>query len=156
MSNSKLKIVEKQIFPVKITDFQRAEHRYARHDCIVPNGLTKKDLENPELWVNVAPQLNKGFGFDEIRAVSMDESLVAYLIVTFSQGTDARLKVINIVELEPVGEIDAPQGKYDVKLLGVKKYVLFNTITGEHIKTGIATKVEAYKELDDYLKALRR
>lgn len=145
----------KKIVPVKPAQFQTAEHRYRRHDCVVPVGTKKEDLESPELWVNVAPLLNKGVAFDEVRVMSEDETFVAYLVVTFSQGSDARLKLLSFHELESSGEIELPQGKYDVKLLGAKKFVLYNTETGENIKENIPTKVQAYQELEDYVKALR-
>lgn len=145
-----------KIVPVRPADFQTAEHRYRCHDCTLPSGTKKADLENPELWVNIAPQLNKGVGFDEVRAMPEDQSFIAYLIPTFAQGSDARLKLIAFHKLEPVGEVDEVPGKYDVKLLGSKKFVLLNTETGEHIKENIPTKVQAYKELDDYVNALLR
>ncbi len=148
--------IKHKIEAIKPADFQAAEHRFRSYDCTLPRGTRKKDLENPELWVNVAPMLNKGIGFDQVRAMPEDQSFIAYLIPTFSHGTDARLKLISFHQLEPMGEIDIPVGKYDVKLLGTKKFVLLNTETGEHIKENIPTKVQAYKELDDYVNALMR
>jgi hypothetical protein len=141
----------KKLAPVKPFDFQTAEHRYRRFDCVVPNGTTKDDLENPALWTNVAPQMRQ---FDEVRAVASDGSFVAYLIVTFSHGTDARLKVVNGVELEEVDDTDSPSAKHDIKLRGTLKWCIVNLDTGENIKTNIPTKSAAQRELEDYLKAL--
>jgi len=147
---------ETPITPVKPADFQLADHRRRQHDCTLPPGTKKEDLEDPALWVNVAPSLNKGTGFDEVRAMPEDQSFIAYLIPTFSQGSDARLKLIAFHQLESEKEMKQHQEKYDVKLLGAKKFVLLNTQTGEHIKENIPTKVQAYKELDDYVAAMQR
>jgi len=141
-----------KIQAVKPADFQTAEHRYNRFDCFVSPDLKNKDLENPDLWTNVASRLKQ---FDEVRVIAEDHSFVAYLIVLFSQGTDARLKLINGAELENLDNIDMPKGKYDIKLCGPKKFVIFNVETGENVKEGIATKLQAYKELEDYITALR-
>lgn len=151
LMSAKKKVV--QIFPVKPAEFQTAEHRYRRFDCVVPAGLTQKQLEDPKLWVNVATKLMM---FDEVRAIADDHSFVAYLLVLFCQGTDARLKVINGVELESMDGKDAPQGKFDVQLRGRKKYVLYNTETGDVIKEDIPTQAQAYKELEDHVNALKR
>ena len=152
MANPKLKEVEKKIYPVKPFEYQQDLHRYTRFDCIVPSGLTNKDLENPDLWVNVAGRMKQ---FDEVRVIADDHSFVAYLLVLFVQGTDAKLKLIMGAELEDIPDMPIAVGKYDIKLCGAKKYVIFNTKTGEHIKDGIPTKIQALKELQDYETALR-
>jgi len=150
--NTQKKVVRLKLDPVKPSEFQLAEHRYQRHDCIVPAGTTNKDLENSDLWVNVAPRMRM---FDEVRVIADDHSFVAYLIVLFSQGHDARLKIVGGAELESTDKIEAPKGKFDYKLQGAKKFVIFNVDTGEEIMSGIPTKLQAAKDLDDYERALR-
>ena len=140
-----------KVSPVKPFDFQTAEHRYRRFDCVVPQGTTKDDLEKPELWTNVAPQLKQ---FDEVRAVASDASFVAYLVVLFSHGTDARLKIVNGVDLDEVDDTDSASSKHDIKMRGTLKWCIVNLETGENIKTNIPTKSQAQRELEDYLKAL--
>lgn len=145
-------MTDTKVTPIKGKEFQTAEHRYSRFDCVVPMGVTKNDLENPGLWVNVAPRLRM---FDEVRVVAEDHSFVAYLIVTFSQGTDARLKIIGGADLDGE-EIDIPASKYEIKLRGPLKWCLMNNETGECIKDGIPKKSDAYRELEDYVAALSR
>jgi len=142
----------KKLNPVRNADFQLADHRFRRFDCTVPAGTTKKDLENPSLWESVAGQLRQG---DEVRAISDDFSFVAYLLVTFSQGTDARLKVVNGADLDEV-EATEVQGKYFIKMRGPKKWCVMNRETGEAIKENIAKQSEAQRELEDYVTALNR
>ena len=140
--------------PIKSAEFQTAEHRFRRFDCTVSSSIKKEDLEDPALWVNVAPKLNQG---DEVRVIADDYSFIAYLLVTFSRGTDARLKIISGLDLlEEDEEPTEVESKYDIKLKGQLKYCLINKETGENIKENIPTKAEAYRELDDYLKALSR
>jgi hypothetical protein len=94
--------------------------------------------------------------FDEVRAIAEDHSFVAYLIVTFSQGTDARLKVVGGADLVGDEEIDIPTSKYEVKLRGKLKWCIKNTDTGEFIKKDIPKESDAYRELEEYLTALSR
>jgi hypothetical protein len=146
--------IERKVEPIKPANFQAAEHRFRSYDCTVANGTTKEDLENPELWVNVAPMLNKGVGFDHVRVMPEDESFIAYLIPTFSHGSDARVKLLNYYQLEPIDEMNGPQGKYDVKFMGQKKFAIYKVSTGEIIKDCIPTKAMAYKELEEHNNAM--
>jgi hypothetical protein len=139
--------------PIKPMNFQLAEHRYRRFDCIVPADTDKKDLENPALWVNVAPQLRM---FDEVRVISDDHSFMAKLLVTFTQGTDARLKLLYGVDLEGESDIEDAPLKYDIKMKGQLKWCIVNNETGETIKTNISKKSEAQRELEEYIAALHR
>jgi hypothetical protein len=146
-------MTDKILPAIKGKEFQTAEHRYSRFDCLLPAGVTQGDLENPALWVNIAPRLKM---FDEVRAVAEDHSFVAYLIVTFSQGTDARLKITSGADLAGNEDIEVPTSKYEVKLRGPKKWCLMNNETGECIKEGIPKKSDAYRELEDHIAALSR
>lgn len=141
-----------KIPPVKPFDFQTSEHRHNRFDCIVPSGLKKKDLENPDLWVNVARTMRQ---FDEIRAISDDHKVVWDLICTFSHGTDARLVVKNETILD--GEnIDCDSlSNYKIVLRGVKKQSVIHKKTGDVLKDGFAKLSEAQKWLEEYEIALR-
>lgn len=145
------KIEAKLISPVNNRDFGLADHKYRSFNCVVPAGTKREDLESPLLWVHVANQIRE---FDEVRVVAEDHSFVAKLICTFSLGTDCRMKVMSGVDLEVQDLVDMPNGKYEIKLHGAKKYVIRNAETGDIIKENLPTKVEAQRELDDYVKAL--
>jgi len=146
-------MTDTKVTPIKPAEFQTAEHRYCRFDCQVPLGVTKDDLENPGLWVNIAPRLKM---FDEVRVVAEDHSFVAYLIVTFSQGTDARLKITGGADLAGDEEIEIPTSKYEIKLRGPKKWCIMNNENGDVIKEGIPKQADAYRELEDYIAAMSR
>ena len=142
------------ITPIKPTEFQTAEHRYRRFDCIAPKGITQKDLENPELWCNVAPQIKM---HDEVRVIAEDHSFVAYLLCTFAQGTDARLKIVGGADLhdEESEQIELSSSKYEIKLCGAKKFCILNKETGEVIRENLAKKSIAERELEEYIAALK-
>jgi len=146
-------MTDTKVAPIKNKEFQTAEHRYCRFDCQAPLGVTKDDLENPGLWVNVAPRLKM---FDEVRVVAEDHSFVAYLIVTFSQGTDARLKIVGGADLVGDEEIEIQTSKYEIKLRGPKKWCIMNNENGDVIKEGIPKQADAYRELEDYIAAMSR
>jgi hypothetical protein len=136
---------------VSSSEFQLDSHRYQRFDCITPTGINKENITEPQHWVNVAGKLRV---FDEIRCISEDHSFVAYLIVTFVQGTDVKLKLVNGAELESFEGDYAQNSKYDVVLRGTHKWCIIDTSTGDVLFKDIATKAKAYKELEDYTKAL--
>ena len=147
----KSKVEAKQISPVNNRDFGLRDHKYRSFSCVVPVGTEREDLEDPKLWVNVAGQIKIG---DEVRVVAEDFTYVAYLICTFSLGTDCRMKILSGTDLEGEQTIKLGSGKYDIALRGTKKFVVYNTENGDIIKENIPTKLEAQRELDDYVKAL--
>ena len=143
------------IEPLRRSEFGNAEHRFQRFDALVPAQTTTEQLETPELWVNVATMLNPG---DEVRARAEDDSFVALLHVTYSVGTNIRLKLIYKAEMDEVDydEMHKADSDYEIKMRGVKKWCVIHIPTGEVIKELIPTQKEAVIELDDLLKALRR
>lgn len=145
---------EKQ--PIKTTTFKLAEHGYRRHTCLIDPTLVNEeaDLTDPVLFQNVAAKINDG---DEIRIVADDYSFVAYLFVTFVRGTDVVTRLMNFYELDDVDRSANPTNeKYEVKMRGPKKWSILNRETGEVVKENIQTQAEALRELDDYVRALKR
>lgn len=153
MSNNK----DNKMNPIKSNVFALAEHSFRRFDCTIDAEQIKdeEDLTNPELWVNVSSKLNIG---DEIRIVADDFSFVAYLIVTFTRGTDVRTKVISGHELnDPVTESDAEENEtYEIKHTGRGKYCVVDKRDGSVVRKGPFDKMTAMRELNDYMKALLR
>lgn len=140
------------IDPLRVPDFQLAEHSYRRHNAVVPGSLEKEDLTNPALWVNVSNRINMG---DEIRCVADDYSFVAYLFCTHRVGNKAVLRLMSGFTLDTVGE-SAPDDDFDYehKLRGPKKWCIVEKSTGKVVKEGISTEAEALRELEDFRKAL--
>jgi hypothetical protein len=138
------------IQPVQANQFgQLAQHRYSSFDVEVSPD-NKDNLENPALWVHGAHKMRPG---DEVRAVANDYSFVAYLFVTFAQGSDARLKLTSLHDLDEVEET-VKEGKYSVKLRGRSKWCVMNNETGEVIKEGIPKQSDAVREMEEYKRAL--
>ena len=94
---------------------------------------------------------------DEVRAIAEDHSFVAYMLCTFSQGTDARLKIVGGSDLhdEEGEQIQIAEDKYEIKLCGAKKYCIINRETGETIKENIPKKSTAHRELEEHIAALK-
>jgi hypothetical protein len=151
----KYKMANTKTEPLRRSEFGNAEHRFQRFDAIVPPQTTTEQLESPDLWVNVATSMRPG---DEVRVRADDDSFVALLHVTYSVGTNIRLKLIYRAAMEEV-DYDAMNeitSDYEIKLRGVKKWCVIHKTTGDVIKELIATQKEALTELDDLQKALRR
>lgn len=137
---------------VKRVDFGSAISRIQQFDAIVPSDLSEDQLEDRNLWALVAGQIKPGA---EIRVVAADYSFVGTLFVTFVNGTDVRTRLISYSRFEVADEQDETvEGDYMVKLCGVKRFCIIKRDDGTVIKENIATKKEAYRDLDDYLRAL--
>jgi len=142
-----------KVNPLRPADFGLIEHTVRRFNAVVPSGLSKDELEDPGLWVNVAGKLEMG---SEIRCLALDMSFVAYGICTYAQGTIVKLKVIEFHKLDAIDidQMDAKTSDFEVKMRGQKKWCISKRSTGEIIKEGIPTKTECLKELEDYQRAL--
>lgn len=148
-------MTNKKIDPLRRSEFGNAEHCFQRFDAIVPAQIKREELEDPQLWVNVASMMNPG---DEVRARADDDSFVALLHVTYSVGNKVRLKMVYQVELESVDydEMHKSTTDYEIKQRGPKKWCIVQMSTGEVIKELIPTQQEAMRELNDLLVALGR
>lgn len=136
------------------SEFGLVSHMISQFNANVPGHLTKADLENPDLWVNVANKLIMG---SEVRCLADDMSFVAYGICTFAQGSTAKIKIITTHKLDAVDyeAMSGEAGDYEAKLRGPKKWCIVQKSTGDVIKEGMATQLVAMQELKDYEKALR-
>jgi hypothetical protein len=148
-----VKLEDRIIDPLRPGEFGLSDHRFQRHDANIAPGVTIDQLESPKFWVNVASRIRPG---DEVRAVSEDFSLVVTLICTYRNGSDCRMRVISGTVLRDANtdvSMD-DDGDLEVVLLGKKRFVVRNKHTGEIKKENIATKAEAYKELEQFNKIL--
>lgn len=138
---------------IKTSDFGLAMHKMRQFTAEVPGTLSPEDLENPELWAHVAPQLRTG---DEVRVLADDQSFVAYMICTHSAGSLVRMKTMHGYELEKVDHaaLENQTGDLVIKQRGVKKWCIVQLSTGDVIKEGIPTQSKAMRELEDYQRAL--
>ncbi len=140
------------IAPVRPGSFQLSEHRMRRFDATV-NAALKDELENPKLWVNVAPKINIA---DELRIIADDLSWVAYGICLFSSGSQAKIKIIQAFELDVVDGDAETESLYIAKLRGIKKWCIQDVKTAQFVREGIDTKAAALAEIDELVKILGR
>lgn len=139
--------------PLNPTDFGYKQHRMQEFAAGTPPGATNEDLVNPDLWVNVAPRVKPG---DTILCVAKDYSYTALLHVTYSAGQRIRVKLIYRAELDDVtGNMEEdPNSPYFIKQRGMEKWCIIERSTAEVKIKNIATRREAERALEDYLRAL--
>jgi len=151
---AKVSKLKQKINPLNRGFFGADQHKVPRFNADVDGKLSKDDLENPDLWVNVASGMVMGC---EVRCIADDMSFIANGVCTFAQGSTAKIKIYNFVELDKV-DYDAvtdEASKFITKLRGPRKWCVVNDETGEVIYEDIPTQLEAMRELTDYQKALR-
>jgi len=141
-----------EITPLKRTDAQLATYCYQNFGAIIPQKLNKKAIVDPKIWVNVASRMQM---FDEIRVVDENATFMARLFVTFAQGHNIRLQVLeyHIFETENVPEVEE---EFSVRCRGTHKWCVMQKDNAEPILKGIPTKIEAEKAKMDYMAALAR
>lgn len=136
---------------IRPKDFGLAQHEYQQfHATIHPHRNTEELLTEPSYWAHVAGKMQMGC---EIRCLAEDFSWRATLVCTFAQGTVVRLKLIDFTPLDHV-EVDVQNDDYEVKLRGMRKWSIVKKDTGEVVQEDIATKAEAIKSLQDFIRAL--
>lgn len=142
----------KKIDPLRPVDFGLVQHSIRQFNANVSGNMTQNDLENPDLWVNIANKMEIG---SEVRCLADDMSFVASGICTYAYGSTVKLKIINFTKLDLVKNVeDDTNSDYEVKNRGPKKWAIVQKSTGDVIKDMIPTQLEAMKELQDYQKAL--
>jgi len=129
---------------------QRAAFR--THNALIPAGLRNPEvsLGKSDLWYFVAGDIQQG---DEIRCEDEEGQYLAYLYVTFKHGRKIMAKVLQFYDLsDDTKSLETfKNGRYDVCQKGPLKWCIVDTETGERIREGIATRTQAFKELDEFL-----
>ncbi|MDC0600115.1 hypothetical protein OAO65_02275 [Flavobacteriales bacterium] len=113
--------------------------------------MSKEELTDPRFWANVAHKFQMG---SEIRITDLDCSFMARAFVTYASQHDVRLHIIEYHVFETAS--DTVDNEYYVKQRGVHKWCIMKQGNSDSIQSGIATKHEAEKQLDEYLKTLAR
>lgn len=141
---------EENLAPLKPSELTFGIHAYRQFSCRVAAGVSKEDLLKPGFWSFVVPRLDMG---TEIRVVPNDFSYRALLLVTYTDGKNVRLKLLNYVELDDVKvEIQPSHAKnYSLHLRGQQKWCVKRLSDAEFIKELIPTKQEAVVWLEKYV-----
>jgi hypothetical protein len=92
---------------------------------------------------------------DEVRIVNISGTMLARLIVTFANGHDVRLQLLEyrVFEEETVPEADE---EYFVKQRGQQKWCLMKRGHPDPIKTDLPNREAAEREKAEYLRILRK
>lgn len=140
--------------PIKPGTMQPAEFKYRQFGVSVPGTLTKKQLEDPQLWGHVARDMSEA---DEVRVVADDMAFIARLICMYKSGSDVRMKLYEYVELDAIDRNAqvGTMGGFKIESRGPKGWCLVKIATGEIIREKIpGGQSAALRELEDYCKAL--
>lgn len=143
-------MADKNIIPIKQADYMLAQHSFRSHSVTVSSKLTSENLQDPMLWVNIAPNIRFG---DEIRAIADDGSFMVYLYVAAASGNHIQVKPFIGIDT-PTEELAESRSEYFIKQRGVKKWCVIQRSTGDVILEGIDNKAKAEKELQDLQRAL--
>lgn len=142
-----------KVDPLRPASFGLIEHAVRRFNAVVPGNLAD-NLEDPNLWVNVANKMEMGC---EVRCVADDMSFVANGICTFVQGSTVKIKIYEFHELDAVDQVAMADeaADFEIKLRGPRKWSIVKKSDGSIVKEDMATQLIAMKELEDYQTALR-
>lgn len=143
--------------PLSTANFGLAQHRMQHFVADVPPGTTDDQLTDKNsnsMWANVAKQLKAG---DTITARAEDGSFRAELEVAFVSGYEVHCKILYRIDHEPPAL--TPTGEtgnepFYIQLCGPKRFCIIERATGDVKFENIPTKLQAEKELSDYLRAL--
>jgi hypothetical protein len=141
--------------PIPRANFGAAAHRFNVWDAEVSEDLSRKDLTNDILWVNMAPSLRVG---DEIRVRAADGSFIGLLYVSFKHGNQVVTHLLWLAHPEAhkgEGEFNTDQiGDYTVKQRGQEGWCLIQVSTGHVIGSKLGNKSDALKALEQHIRAL--
>lgn len=133
---------------------QRAEHYCVSYAVVLPGAVALDEAMKPEYWAHVGKQLKQ---HDMIRIIPEDGSYFAEALVLASGPGFAKLHLLRHESLEGNAEPAADASGLFVKYNGPHdKYVVIRRSDGEKLKTGLASKVEAQRWLDDHLATISR
>lgn len=135
------------------TSFGLTQHKMQQFSASVPSAVTAMNITDPSLWANIAPQCRSG---DMIWVDAEDFSFTARLKVTFSAGQELRTVLLEFKQLEVIdtAKLEDDSASHFITMRGTKKWCIVERATAEIRREMIPTKLEAQKELDDYLRAL--
>lgn len=137
------------IKPINRQNFGTLESRVAMFDAEVPASY-KDELENPKLWEYIT-DMTMG---SEVRITADDMSFIARGVCTYHNGSNKKVKIIELHELDKVEEIKIDSNSdFDVKYRGNAKWCVLDK-DGEVLEKNLEDKATAVKWLADHERAL--
>lgn len=130
------------------------QHSYTVYNLVVPRLLPREVLERADLWQHVARQLKYG---DEVRVTSQDGSFYAHVYVKFSTGADVLVQVITYCVMDAVDydSLHNEHSQYLVRQLPGRGWCVVRKADGYAIKDNLPSQSKAYREQEEYIRALR-
>lgn len=148
----------KRISPLLRSKMMVASHARTVHVAYIEYGATKEKLLEPDFWKHVSTSLRIG---DRIELYCEAGTFYGEAIVLNTGVSAALIKILNWHELTGYDDREPAQDplrdQYIVKWGNpTTQWRIIRTADNEVVKEHLPTKEVAYRELDDYIKALHR
>ncbi len=140
MSKAELKEVPKAVHTVLDGDIGLAESKRQDWVVTVPPNVSVKEVEDSDFWAHVASKFQS---LDKLEVRWEDHSQIANLRVLWMQHGVAKVKLINIEELDnSVIDADSLEGsKFEIKWKGpVLKWCIIRKSDSHKIEDGFTDK----------------
>lgn len=125
-----------------------AEYERAVYVADIEFGIAPDAILDPGFWAHVASKLPP---YTQIEARAEDGSWIAYLVVTGSDRTWARVAVDRVVKLTTKDVAESQSIKHEVAWKGpVLKYAVIRTSDGAVIKNGFRERSEATQAMFEH------
>lgn len=149
-----VELVDKpKIKPVFQGDYSMYVHTNNDHVVQMDIDTPLEELKDSAKWVNVANKFRPG---DKVIVLARDYSWRVELMVRYVNGSHVNMAVLSEVRWEEnIGDVD-DMSDFEVTLMGVKKWVIRDKKSGEIKAEGIASKAQAYKQLEELESILSR
>lgn len=133
--------VQKRSPVIDSNRFRLAEFERQVWIANIEYGVTLDDIQVPGFWAMMASQLRP---YDHIEARAEDGSWIAYLIVTGSDRTWARVVVDRVIKLTSADVSQTQAARHEVAWKGPQhKYAVIRTADSEMVRAGFGSKEDA-------------
>lgn len=140
------------VVPVKPGDVKLTHEMHQNWACFAPSDFTREDVENPKFWTFMAPKFKD---LDSIRITAEDGSWVSMAFIRRTMAKEVHVQVYDWIELQaPQMAKEIEVSGYLVRHLGaVKKFCVHNKATGQVVREGFQTQIDAMKYITDHIQA---
>ena len=143
---------DREVTPVKPGDVKLENMMHQQWACFAPSDYSKDQVENPKFWTFMAPKFKD---LDEIRITAEDGSWIAKAYIRKTMSMELFIQVYDWVELEaPQLAKEIEVSGYLIRHLGlVRMFCVHNKATGQLVKEGFRTQMDAMKYVTDHIQA---
>ncbi len=146
------KAASRGVVPLRQGDVKLAPLMHQYWATFVPSHYTIEDLEDPKLYSFMASRFQD---LDRIEVTAEDGSFIAKGIIRRSLGREIQVQIYELNQLqEAMVSDELEMYGYFIKHGGaVKKFFIQNKDTGNVLKEGLNSQIEAIQYLTDFIKA---